>query len=74
VGARKIFTCGAAIDQCSIYQTWVDYITNIIDYDYIESNHDCNRDYIYLEISSERKQNPFASFDVSILSDNIRYE
>jgi len=47
---------------------------NAIDYDYIESNHDYSRDYICLETSSERKQNPFAWFDVSIFSDNIRYE
>jgi len=33
---------------------------NVIDYDYIVSNHDYNRDYICLETSSERKQNPFA--------------
>jgi len=46
---------------------------NVIDYDYIESNQDCNRDYICLETSSERKQTPFAWFDVSIFSDNIRY-
>jgi len=39
---------------------------NVIDYDYIESNHDYNRDYICLETSSERKQTPFAWFDVSI--------
>ena len=38
---------------------------NVIDYDYIESNHNYNRDYIWLE-TSERKQNPFAWFDVSI--------
>jgi len=37
----------------------------VIDYDYIESNHDYNRDYIYPETSSERKQNSFAWFDVS---------
>jgi len=29
---------------------------NVIDYDYIESNHDYNRNYICLETSSERKQ------------------
>jgi len=45
----------------------------VIDYDYIESNHDYNRDYICLETSSERKQTPFAWFDVSIFSNNIRY-
>jgi len=37
---------------------------NVIDYDYIESDHDYNRDYICLETSSERKQTPFAWFDV----------
>jgi len=46
---------------------------NVIDYDYIESNHDYNCDYICLKTSSERKQNPFTWFDVSIFSDNIRY-
>jgi len=45
-------------------QTWADYVTNAIDYDYIESNHDYNRDCICLETSWERKQNPFAWFDV----------
>jgi len=30
----------------------------VIDYDYIVSNHNYNRDYICLETSSERKQNP----------------
>jgi len=38
---------------------------NVIDYDYIESNHDYNRDYICLETSSERKQTPYACFDGS---------
>jgi len=33
---------------------------NVIVIDYIESNHDYNRDDICLEISSGRKQNPFA--------------
>jgi len=33
---------------------------NVIDYDYIVSNYVYNRDYICLETSSERKQNPFA--------------
>jgi len=33
---------------------------NVIDYDYIVSDHDYNSDYICLETSSERKQNPFA--------------
>jgi len=51
-----------------------DYSTNVIDYDYIESNYDYNRDYICLEASSEQKQTPLAWFDVSIFSDNIRYE
>ena len=44
---------------------------NAIDYDYIESHHDYNRDYICLETSSERKENSFARFDVSTFS---RYE
>jgi len=46
---------------------------NVIDYDYdcIESNHDYNGDYICLETSSERKQTPFAWFDVSIFADNV---
>jgi len=60
-------TSSSVCDQ----HTWGDYITNVIDYDYTVSNHDYNRDYICLETSSERKQNPF---DVSIFSDNIRYE
>jgi len=46
---------------------------NVTDYNYIESNHNYNRNYIYLEISSERKHNPFVWFDISICSDNIRY-
>jgi len=39
-------------------QTWSDYNTNVIDYDYdyIVSNHDYN----CLKTPSERKQNPFA--------------
>jgi len=37
---------------------------NEIDYNYIESNHDYNRDYICLETSSERKQILFVWFDV----------
>jgi len=56
---------------CDRSQTWGDYITNVIDYDYLpharlrinkitmysititfESNHDYNRDYIYLEALS----------------------
>jgi len=32
----------------------------VIDYDYIESNHDYNRNYNCLETSSEQQQNPFA--------------
>ena len=47
---------------------------NEIDYDYIESNHDYNRNYIRLETSSEQKQNPFPWFDVSMFSDYRRYE
>ena len=47
---------------------------NVIECDYVESNHDYNRDYICLETSSERKRNPFAQFYVSIFSNNIRYE
>jgi len=45
--------------------------TDVFDYDYIESNHDYNRDYICLGTFSEKKQNPFAWFHVSILSGNI---
>jgi len=37
---------------------------NVIDCDYIESNHDYNRDYICLETSSERKKILFVWFDV----------
>jgi len=37
-------------------------------------NHGYNRDYICLQTSSEGKQTPFVWFDVSIFSDNIRYE
>jgi len=33
---------------------------NVIDYDYTVSNHDYNRDCIFIETSSERKQNTFA--------------
>jgi len=47
---------------------------NVIDYDYIVSNHDYNREYTCLPTSSERKQNPFEWFHLSIVSDNIRYE
>jgi len=32
------------------------------------------RDYTCLETSSEWKQTPFAWFDVSVFSDNLRYE
>jgi len=46
----------------------------MLDYDYIESNHGYNRDYICLDTLSERKRNPFASFDASVFSRNIRYE
>ena len=46
---------------------------NVIDCDYIKSNHDYNRDDICLETSSDRKQTPFAWFDVSIFLDNIWY-
>ena len=46
---------------------------DVIDYDYIESNHDYNRDYNCLETFSEKKK-PFAWFHVSIISDNVRYE
>jgi len=61
------------LDTCSITNK---QNNNVIDkdYDYIESNHDYNRDYICLETFSERKQNPFAWFDVSMFLDNIRYE
>jgi len=38
-------------------QTWDYYVTNVIDYEYLESIHDYSRDYICLETSSERKQN-----------------
>jgi len=37
---------------------------NVIDYDYIVSNNDYNRDYVCLETSSERKQTLFEWFDV----------
>jgi len=47
---------------------------NVIDYDYIESNHHYNHDFICLETSSERNQTPFSWFDVSIFSANTRYE
>jgi len=47
---------------------------HVIDYDHIESNNNYNRDDICLETFSERKQNPFAWFYVSIISDNLRYE
>jgi len=35
---------------------------NVIDYDYIVSDHDYNHDYICLETSSERKQTHLHSF------------
>ena len=44
---------------------------NVIHYDYIQTDHNYNRDYICLETSSEPKQIPFAWLDVSIFSDNI---
>ena len=47
---------------------------NVNDYDYIENNHDYNRECICLETFSERKQTPFVWFNVSIFSDNMRYE
>ena len=47
---------------------------NVIDYDYIESNHDYNRDYNCLETYSERKQPHLHSLMLSIFSDNIRYK
>jgi len=62
---RLLATCSITITNKQNY--------NVIDYDYLESNHDYNRDYICLEISLERKQAPFAWFDVSIFSDNVRY-
>jgi len=48
-------------------------IFNVINYDYIESNHDYNRDYIILTHLQTNKQTLFAWFDVSIFSDNIQY-
>jgi len=39
---------------------------NVIYYDYIEINHDYNRDYVCLETSSERKQSPFARFEFDV--------
>jgi len=62
---RLLATCSITIKNRQHY--------NVIDYDYIESNHDNNRNYICLEIFSERKQAQFAWFDVSIFSDNVRY-
>jgi len=46
---------------------------NEIDYDYIESNHDYNRNYIRLETSSEQKQTPLAWFDVSMSTEYHDY-
>jgi len=40
----------------------------------VTSHHDYNRDYICLETSSEREQNPFAWFDLSTFSDTTRHE
>jgi len=40
----------------------------------IESNHDCNPDYICLKTSSEQKQNPFAWFDVSTVYFQTTYD
>jgi len=57
---RLLATCSIAITNKHNH--------NVINYDYIESNHD----YICLETSSERKQTPFAWLDVSIFSDNLR--
>jgi len=62
---RLLATCSITITNKQNY--------NVIDCDYIESNHDYNPDYMCLETSSEQKQNPFAWF-VSIFSDNIRCE
>jgi len=64
---RLLATCSITITNKQNHNA-IDY-----DYDYIESNHDYNRDHIVLETSSEQKQTPFAWFDVSIFSDNIRY-
>jgi len=47
---------------------------NVINYNYIEIDHDYKRDYICPETSSERKQTPFAWFNVCIFPDNMRYE
>ena len=41
---------------------WRLHITNIFNYDYIESNHDYNSDYICLETSSKRKQTRLHGF------------
>jgi len=48
----------------------------LIYYNYIESNHDYNRDYICLETPSKENKTHLHGliFDVSIFSDNIRYE
>jgi len=64
---RLLSTCPITITNKQNHNV-IDY-----DYDYVESNHDYNHDYICLETSSERKQMPFAWFDVSIFSDNVRY-
>jgi len=57
---RSLATCSITITNKQNH--------NVIDYDYIESNHDYNREYNCLQTSSERKQNPFAWFDVSVFS------
>jgi len=46
----------------------------MLDYDYIKNNHDYNRDYICLETSSERKQNPSAWFEFIYFSGSVRYK
>ena len=95
IRCRKILENGP-VPNVARNQTWSDYSTNVIDYDYdylicsiritnkqnhnvidhdyIVSNHDYNRAYICLETSSERKQNPFAQFFAGIFSDNIPCE
>jgi len=47
---------------------------NIIDYDYIESNHDYNRDYICLEILQSENKLHLHSLMLSIFSDTMRHE
>ena len=53
--------CNRFLATCSITIT-NEQNHNVIDYDYIESS----RDYICRETPSERKQSPFAWYDVSI--------